>query len=62
MRNWAWITVYCPERLKSPQIVRLVSYRRYSPISYICLIPNVLQLPEGRDLENKIINLKTKLC
>ena len=23
---------------------------------------NVLQLPEGRDLENEIINLKTKLC
>lgn len=23
---------------------------------------NGLQLPEGRDLENEIINLKTKLC
>ena len=26
------------------------------------LATNVLQLPEGRDLENEIINLKIKLC
>jgi len=28
----------------------------------ISIAANVLQLPEGRDLENEIINLKIKLC
>jgi hypothetical protein len=28
----------------------------------LVIATNVLQLPEGRDFENEIINLKIKLC
>jgi hypothetical protein len=31
-------------------------------VGFPAIPPNVLQLPEGRYLENKIINLKIKLC